>query len=162
MAEANHPWRERLVLLNEELRGRAALQWEELDGIDRKASTILAGTGVVLALVINNARPLQETHASSVLFFIAVIGLAAALASGVFVLWPRRLDTVPAAQRLVDEYHSQSYDETLRALVATRARATETNRQTVEAKVRALKVQVAFFGVAAACLVVASLTQLLP
>ncbi len=158
MAGANHPSREQLILLNEELRRRADLQWEEMDGLERKAAAILAGTGVVLALAVNNAEGVQGSLEPRCLFVVALISLMVALAGGVAVLWPRPIATVPSPQRLL-EYRSREHDETLDTFVLTRAHAVEGNDQKVAAKAHALRVQMVFFGIAAACLVLASVAS---
>ena len=86
------PGPEQLRLLNDLVQSRLQLQTDELDSLDRKATTVLAGTGVLLGLVVNNVA----TFATSVspvppwLFYASLVCLAPGLLAGLWTLWPRR------------------------------------------------------------------------
>lgn len=53
-ASSPDPWEPQRRLLLGQIEGRLRVQFDELDGLDRKATTVLAATGVTLGLVVNN------------------------------------------------------------------------------------------------------------
>lgn len=151
-----NPPREQLTLLNEELKRRAELQSEEMEGLDRKGSTMLAGTGVVLGLVINNVDAFTTTLPGvRFLFLGALVVLTLALLAGVIVLWPRKAKVVPAPRRLVEGYYAQDHDDTLARLLSTRLAAAELNKNLTVGKVRALMWQMVLMAIGGVGLVLA-------
>jgi hypothetical protein len=156
----DYPPREQLVLLNEELHGRAGLQSDELEGLDRKASTMLAGTGVVLAVVINNVNQFQLTGCEARdLFYGSLVSLSAALFAGVVALWPRQIRVIPSPRGLVERYYAKGYDETLANLVSSRLKAAELNKNISVGKVRALKFQMVLVALGGLSIVLAFLAK---
>jgi len=147
MTGAPNPPREQLVLLNEQLQGRGELQSGELEGLDRKASTMLAGTGVVLGLVVNNVDKFQAVAAAPrCVFFGSLFLLAVGIVAGVVALWPRRIKVVPSARGLVEGYYARSHDDTLANLVSVRLRALEENKNLSKVKIWALRAQMSLFA----------------
>ncbi len=124
-----YPPRDQLELLNEELHKRAELQSDELEGLDRKASTVLGATGVVLALVVNNARQFHTVSGEARnVFFGSLVILAVGLVVGLLTLFPRDIKVVPNPRHLLEQYYAASTEETLAQLAVTRLRAFEENR----------------------------------
>jgi hypothetical protein len=160
VSPSKYPPREQLVLLNEELSGRAALQSDEIEGIDRKASTMLAGTGVVLGLVVNNVGQFQgEIPEARYLFFGSLAVLAVGLVAGVFALWPRRVRVVPEPRGLVEGYYAQDHDHTLANLVSIRLRALEENKNFSRHKVLSLRAQMLLLAAGGIGLVLAFIAK---
>jgi hypothetical protein len=156
MVGVSNPPREQLGLLNEELQGRATLQSSELEGLDRKASTMLAGTGVVLGLVVNNVDRFQAVAAAPrLVFFASLAVLAVGVVAGVIALWPRRVKVVPSPRGLVQGYYARDHDDTLANLVSIRLRALEENKNVSTGKVWALRAQMSLFAIGGIGLVLA-------
>src|SRR5688572_13156410 len=75
-------------LLLEQVEGRLDVQFDELDGLDRKATTVLAATGVTLGLVINNASDFASSPCPVPwVFYGALVVLAIGLIAGVVAMW---------------------------------------------------------------------------
>ncbi len=156
MAGTLNPAREQLVLLNDELQKRAALQSSELEGLDRKASTMLAGTGVVLGLVVNNVDRFQAVVAAPRWVFFGSLGvLAMGVVAGVIALWPRRVKVVPSPRGLIQGYYARDHDDTLANFVSVRLLALEENKNLSRGKVWPLRAQMSLFALAGIGLVLA-------
>ena len=83
-ASSPDPWEPQRRLLLEQVEGRLRVQFDELDGLDRKATTILAATGVTLGLVVNNTDDFAKAKDPvPFLFYAALVVLAAGLIAGV-------------------------------------------------------------------------------
>jgi hypothetical protein len=127
-----------------------------MEALDRKASTMLAGTGVVLALIVNNIDQFRSAACGPrYLYYGALMSLTAALVAGVFALWPRKAKVVPSPRGLVEGYYAREHDDTLASLVATRLRAAEVNKNLAKWKVRALEAQMVLLAVGGGALVLA-------
>ncbi len=156
MAGVSNPPREQLGLLNKELQGRAALQSSELEGLDRKASTMLAGTGVVLGLVVNNLDRFQAVSAPArLVFYPSLAVLAMGVVAGVIALWPRRVRVLPSPRGLEQGYYARDHDDTLANLVSIRLRALEENKNVSTGKFWALRAQMSLFAIGGIGLVLA-------
>jgi hypothetical protein len=148
-----HPPQDHLDLLNGELKRRTEIQLEELEGIDRKASTVLAGTGVLLGLVVNNFKEFpKEDACPATLFFGALLVLVLGLSAGVAALWPRRAKVVPAPRQLVEAYYAKTKQETAAVLISTRLKAFEENKNLSRAKGLFLRAQMLFLMIGGAAL----------
>jgi hypothetical protein len=151
-----YPPREQLTLLNQELVSRSRVQLDELDGLDRKASTFVAATGVVLGLVGNNANSFASSaDLVRYAFLAAVLLFAFSLICGLFEFWPRRLLTVPDGQGLVDKYYALLPEPTLASLVSTRADALRNNDTACIEKFHWLRRQMLCFAIGSGLLVFA-------
>jgi hypothetical protein len=121
---------------------------------------MLAGAGVVLALLINNVSEFQNATAEArYLFFGALFALAAALIAGVVALWPRRVKVVPSPRGLVEGYYARDHDDTLASLVSTRLHAAELNKNLSVGKWWALRFQMVLVAIGAIGLVFAFLVK---
>jgi hypothetical protein len=155
-----YPPVDQLVLLNEELQQRAELAADEMEGLDRKATPMVAGTAVVLGLGVNNVDlfrglPCEPRY----LFFGALVALMGALVAGVVTLWPRKAKVIPSPRGLVEGYYAKDHDETLANLVSARLHAAELNKNLARGKIWALKAQMFLLAVGAASLVLAFLLK---
>ena len=139
---APQPTAEQLDLLDSEIGRRLDYQMTELDGLDAKATTVLAATGVVFGLV---GTGLQAFDTSSLparaTFYLALVLLVAGLAAGVRNLWPQRPMFVPEPGPFLSQYWAKSASETRAVLARTRAEAFRINVPFVEDKARWLRRQ---------------------
>ncbi len=145
---------DQIRLLHGQVDARLGRQQREWEGIDRKATTVLAATGVVLGLVVNNG----VTFAAGIgygpgLFVAALLALASCLAVGLLAITPRLIDDVPEPGPLLTLYAAQSEAYTLGVLAKSKATALVTNRPKLRWKVRLLKVQIGLLAVAGCLLV---------
>lgn len=128
--QRTYPPPEQLELLAAELEGRAEAQSAEVEGLDRKASTALAATGVVLGLVLNSVSQFRDAAwQPRSLFLGALVALAAGLVSGVGAIWPRRVKIVSAPRRLIEGYYAKSRANTQEGHVAPRLRRLQGDRR---------------------------------
>lgn len=150
---------EQVRLLNELVQSRVQLQTEELDTLDRKATTVLAATSVLLGLVVNNidrfANP--AVLAAALAFYGSLISLALGLLAALWTLWPRRIQVVPHPSKLVEQYYSRHPDDTLPEILSTRTQGWKHNVPTVDRKSLGLKFQISLLAaggvlLAAACI----------
>jgi hypothetical protein len=136
------PDRDQLELLLGQVDQRIQNQRDEWDGLDRKATTILATTGILLGLVINNVDDLSGTPTPGPsVFFLALVTLVAALGAGVIAMFPRRFGDAPDPQPFLDLYAARPTDETLASLASTKAGEHTKNTATVRLKVQAVRTQ---------------------
>jgi hypothetical protein len=150
---APQPTLDQLDLLDHEVGRRLDYQMTELDGLDAKATTVLAATGVVFGLA---GTGLQAFDTSSVVavatVYLALVLLVAGLGAGVRNLWPQRPMIVPEPEPFLRQYWDKSTPETRTALAFTRAKAFTMNKPFVEAKARWLRVQMIVLVIGAICL----------
>lgn len=141
-----------LRLLLEQVERRSDRQREEWDGLDRKATTILAASGVLLALVINNQTEFgRRADPGPVLFTIAVGALVIGICAAVVVMFPRTFVVVPEPQAL-RVYASGDESTTMATLVATQVEAFRLNRESLQLKLKGLRIQMALTAVAVVAL----------
>jgi hypothetical protein len=149
------PELDHLRLLLEQVDQRVRYQRDEWDGLDRKATTVLATTGVLLGLVVNNATYLSGTPPPGpFVFFLALGALVVALVAGVVALWPREFRVVPEPKPFVDAYAGEPTDKTLGTLVSTKAMYFAENRGPMTTKLRLLRGQVVLVTLAGLLLAV--------
>lgn len=148
---------EQVRLLNDLVESRLQLQTDELDSLDRKATTVLAGTGVLLGLVVNNVDAFAKSTSAGppILFYGSLILLAAGLVAGLWTLWPRRIQVVPQPAALVDQYYARHPDDTLPEILSTRRKGWADNKPVVERKSRRLKLQIILLATGGVLLVAA-------
>ncbi len=140
-----------LELLTAELEGRLKAQSGEVESLDRKASTGLAATGVVLGLVVNNVDKFATALSGPRNVFLGSLALlAAALACGVWSIWPRRAKVVPSPRRLIEGYYAKSRDDTLANLVSARLRAFEENKNLSLSKILWLRLEMSLLALGGA------------
>jgi hypothetical protein len=155
MSDAPLPDLEHLRLLLDQVDQRIAYQRDEWDGLDRKATTVLATTGVVLGLVVNNAGAFAATPSPGpTLFIVALCALVVGLVAGVITLWPREFKVVPQPGPFLDRYGGAATDLTMGTLVRTKADAFQDNLPTLIWKLRALRAQMGLLTGASVVLVI--------
>jgi hypothetical protein len=141
-------------LFHEQVDSRIALQFDTTDGLDRKATAVLAATGVVLGLVINNADHFATSRDLAPLLFIeALVVLAFALAAGVIALWPRPFNVVPEPGPLLDQHANKAPVESIGELLATKRKAFDDNKGVSRSKLRRLRAQMVLLAVGGGLLV---------
>lgn len=146
---------EHLQLLHDQIEGRIALQHAEWDGLERKGTTVLAATGVVLALVVNNAKALEAYPAPAPSLFIVTLALlAAGIGAGVIALWPREFNVAPEPSPLLSGYTAHASDFTLATLIKTKAQAYDDNRSRKRPKLWAIRAQLLLLAAAGGLLFV--------
>ena len=146
------PSLDHLELLHGQIEGRIELQRTEWDGLERKGTTVLAATGVVLGLVVNNAETFRAFPAPAPTIFLAALGtLALGLLAGVVSLWPREFKVAPEPTQLLDKYAAESTEYTLGRVLTTKAGAFSENQDRVRPKLWAIRVQLLILA-AAGCL----------
>jgi hypothetical protein len=152
----NLPEADHLRLLLEQVDQRVRYQRDEWDGLDRKATTVLATTGVLFGLVVNNAEGLGDTPAPGPWCFLGALAmLVLALAAGVVALWPREFRVVPEPEPFVSAYAGKATDLTLGTLISTKAKYFGENRSPMKAKLWLLRGQVVLVAGAGVLLAVA-------
>jgi hypothetical protein len=141
-------------LLLEQLDARMETQSDELDGLDRKATTVLVATGVLLGLVVNNAR---DFPTSPPLLPLALYGslavLAVALFAGVWSLWPSRFAVVPEPGPFLAQYATRMPVDTMGELLSTKADAFNGNAKVARKKANRLRFQMVLLAVGGGLLV---------
>jgi hypothetical protein len=141
-------------LLLDQVEGRLKVQSEELDGLDRKATTILGATGVVLGLVISNASDFATSPCPvPYLFYGALVVLAAGLVAGVWTLWPRSFQVVPEPGPFLAEHQSKTPEHTIGELVKTKADVFVFNKKVVETKADRIRLQMVLLALGGILLV---------
>jgi hypothetical protein len=148
-----YPEVDHLKLLHDQLSERSAHQDDELEGLDRKASTMLASVGLVFGLILNNADHFSladlctcQTFWFPVAYYVALFVLAVGLLFGVWQLWPQNISVVPRPGRLIDGYYWKPTDETLAVLLSARVKALEQNEGLTRKKSLRLRVQMVSVG----------------
>jgi hypothetical protein len=143
-------------LLLEQVEGRLEVQLDELDGLDRKATTVLAATGVLLGLVINNAGDFATSPWPVPGVFYGALGvLAVALFAGVRTLWPIKVCAVPEPRPFLDQHASKQPVETIGELANTKADAFRKNVEFARIKGKQLRLQMSLLAVGGLLLVLA-------
>jgi hypothetical protein len=155
-----YPPRDQLVVMADEMRTRLGVQLAELDGLDAKATTVLAAAGVVLGLATGAAKDLATAVAPApLLFYGALVVLGIDLVLGVWALWPRKAKVVPEPGPFVDGYYSKTADETMAALIVARRDAYEQNVSLTSDKGDRVRVQMVLLAVGGLALISAYLVQ---
>jgi uncharacterized membrane protein len=133
-------------LLLEQTEARLTLQSDAIDGLDRKATAVLASTGVLLGLVINNTGHFAASSwpVPSV-FYAALIVLAVGLIAGVHALWLIPFWAVPEPGPLLAQHSNRTPEETIGELVTTKAEAFRLNTVKGQIKVDRLRRQMFLF-----------------
>lgn len=146
---------EHLQLLHDQIEGRLAVQHDEWDGLERKGTTVLAATGVVLGLVVNNAAAFKAYPAPAPTLFLAALAvLALGIAAGVVTLWPREFRVAPEPGPLLESYAAKASDYTLARVAKTKAEAFALNQSSVRPKLRAIRAQLLLLAAAGGMLFV--------
>lgn len=144
-----------LQLLHDQIEGRAAVQHDEWDGLERKGTTVLAATGVVLALVVNNAKAFDAyPPPAPTLFIVTLALLALGVGAGVITLWPREFKVAPEPGQLLAGYTAQPSDYTLARVLKTKADAFDVNVTRVRPKLWAIRAQLLLLAAAGGLLFV--------
>jgi hypothetical protein len=147
-------------LLLEQVEGRLKVQLEEVDGLDRKATTGLAATGVILGLVVNNVGSVTTApDPVPLLFHGALVVLAAALVTGVFALWPRKLWVVPEPTPLLAQHAAGQPEHTVGELLSTKAAAYDLNVKLTDSKGDRVRFQMLLLAIGGGLLVGAYLLE---
>lgn len=148
---------EQVRLLNDLVQARLELQRDELDSLDRKATTVLAGTGVLLGLVVNNVDAFAHatSQAAPIFLYSSMVSLALGLVAGLWTLWPRHIQVIPHPTNLVEQYYARHPADTLPEILSTRRTGWEKNKPVVERKSWRLKIQIGLLAAGGVLLVVA-------
>lgn len=153
-ASSPDPWEPQRRLLLEQVEGRLRVQFDELDGLDRKATTILAATGVTLGLVVNNTDDFAKAKDPvPFLFYAALVVLAAGLIAGVRALWPRDIEVVPDPGPFLEQHGTSLPMAVLGELVSTKALAFANNHGIARTKGNRVRVQMVLLAVGGLLLV---------
>jgi hypothetical protein len=141
-------------LLLEQIESRLRVQFDELDGLDRKATTVLAATGVTLGLVINNAGSLDNAPALvGFMFYSALVVLAAGLVQGILALWPRRIQVVPDPGPLLEQHQQSPLELIIGEVVSTKSLAFAINHPIARLKGDRVRIQMVLLAVGGTLLV---------
>jgi hypothetical protein len=141
-------------LLLEQVEGRLKVQFDELDGLDRKATTVLAATGVTLGLVINNAGHFASSPIPVPwVFYGALVVLAAGLVAGVVTLWPRDVQVVPDPGPFLEQHQTSLAEPILAELISTKALAFAENHPIARTKGDRVRIQMVLLALGGALLV---------
>ncbi len=162
MTDTSSPGRtlEQRRLLLEQVDARMRAQSDEWDGLDRKATTVLAANGVILGLVINNAGSFAASPpVVSLAFYASLAVLAIALVAGIRSLWPRAFAVVPEPQQFLDQHAKQSPEQTMGELASTKAKAFGDNKAAASTKVGRVRWQMALLALGAGLLVSAYIIE---
>jgi hypothetical protein len=141
-------------LLLEQVEGRIKIQFDELDGLDRKATTVLAATGVTLGLVINNAGHfVSSPRPVPLVFYEALVILAAGLIAGVLAMWPRNVEVVPEPKPFLEQHGTSLPEVTVGELVSTKALAFTRNHGIARRKGDRVRIQMVLLALGGSLLV---------
>lgn len=141
-------------LLLDQVESRLQVQFDELDGLDRKATTVLAATGVTLGLVINNAGSFASSPgAVPWAFYGALVVLAAGLIAGIAALWPRKVQVVPDPGPFLEQHQTSMPELILGELISTKALAFAENHPIARTKGDRVRVQMLLLAVGGSLLV---------
>jgi hypothetical protein len=155
MSDAPLPDLEHLRLLLDQVDQRIADQRDEWDGLERKATAVLATTGVLLGLVVNHAEAFVATRSPGpTLFVVALTALVGGLIAGVMTLWPRRFTAVPEPGPFLDRHSGAATDFTMGTLVSTKADAFKANLPTLRRKLWLVRTQMGLLSGASVLFVV--------
>lgn len=159
MSEDQLPSRELLGLLDREVRGRLDYQLTEVDGLDTKATTVLAASGVFLGLVVTGTKAsVHPALVTTLTLDAALLVLTVCLFIGAYVIWPREVRVVPNPTELVTNYTGKSLEKTLADLIGTRKDAYVLNGPLLRKKSFWLKGQMLGLAFAGALIAVSLLT----
>jgi hypothetical protein len=143
------PSPEHLRLLHDQIEARNGLQHDEWDGLERKGTTVLAATGVMLALVVNNAKSFEAYPAPAPTLFIGTLALLAlGIGAGVVTLWPRDFKVAPEPAPLLEGYTAEATDYTLARVLRSKAAAFEVNESSKRPKLWAIRAQLLLLAAA--------------
>jgi hypothetical protein len=141
-------------LLLEQVDGRLRVQFDELDGLDRKATTVLAATGVTLGLVINSADTFaSDPSVVQVAFYGALFVLAVGLIAGVIALWPRDIQVVPDPGPFLEQHQTNLPEPILGELVSTKALAFAENQAIARKKGDRVRIEMVLLALGGSLLV---------
>jgi hypothetical protein len=150
---ARLPTIEQLTLLEREMAAALVRQREAWDGLDRKGTTLMATTGVLLGLLANQAETIQAYRdPAPAAFKVALAMLVLGIVAGLFTLWPRQFTVVPDPKGLLS-YAGKAADYTLGTLASTEAAAYERNRGGMQFKLWMVRLQTALLVLAAIALI---------
>jgi hypothetical protein len=148
------PWEPQRRLLLEQVEGRLDIQFDELDGLDRKATTILAATGVTLGLVVNNTSDFAMANDPvPLLFYGALVVLAIGLIAGVTALWPRDVEVVPDPGPFLEQHGRNLPLAILGELTSTKALAFANNHGVSRTKGNRVRAQMLLLAAGGSMLV---------
>jgi hypothetical protein len=141
-------------LLLEQTEARLTLQSDAIDGLDRKATAVLAATGVLLGLVINNTDHFAASPwPMPLVFYGALVILAVGLIAGVQALWFIPFWVVPEPGPLIAQHANKTPEETIGELVTTKAEAVQRNANSGKIKVDRLRRQMILLALGGGSLV---------
>jgi hypothetical protein len=150
--------KEDLRFLLAQIEGRSSAQADAFDALDRKATTILAASGVLLGLAITSRAALANPSAVvSTAYDVALVMLVLGLIEGVSVLWTQGFTFVPEPRPFLDDAYGKTLDETLPTLLANKRDAFERNAQLNHHKDARLRLQMAVLIVGGTVLFAAQL-----
>jgi hypothetical protein len=148
------PTTEQRRLLLEQVEGTLRVQADAFDAMDRKVATVVAATGFLLGLVINNADHFAKARDGvTLVFYLALIALAAAFVVGLSALWPREIGLVPEPEPFLQQHATRLPADTLGELVSTKALVYGNNREVSQSKFGLLRWQTFLLAVGGVLLV---------
>lgn len=110
---------------------------------------MLAATGVLLGLAVNNASAFETYPAPApALFLVALAALALGVGAGVITLWPREFKVAPEPGPLLKGYTAAATDYTLAQVLQNKAGAIAINEGKRRPKVLAIRFQLVLVAAA--------------
>lgn len=135
-------------LLLAQLDAELASQLGAWDQIERKGTTMLGATGVLLGLVVSNSKTFEAyPDPAPALYLIALFVLVAGLVAGVVMIWPRDFQELSGPDALL-KYDDDTTEHTVGVLLTTKAEAYKANINPMWWKVRAAMAQMVLLAVA--------------
>lgn len=143
-------------LLLEQVEGSLKVQSDAHDALDRKVATVVAATGFLLGLVINNTSDFAAARDGvTFAFYLALIALAVALVIGLAALWPRPFGLVPEPEPFLEKHATKLLPEIVGVLISTKARVYGDNKEVARSKYKLLRWQTFLLAVGGVMLVAA-------
>jgi hypothetical protein len=127
--EEAYPAAEHLQVLYPQLVTGLAAQSAELERIERKATTVLATTGILAGLALTAGSQLTVGLLGGLCFAAALITFLIGIACGVIILWPEASKGVVDAQRLMEIAYSPPTNRLLAVLSASAGKSFQLNRE---------------------------------
>lgn len=126
--EADYPPKDHLDALLQLVAAGMEGQGDEFERIERKATTILATTGVLAGLAVNGAARLARGSIATVLLGVGLVVLLYGVVCGILVIWPESTKGANDPERLLVTGYNPPTSRLLAGAVSAIAEAARLNR----------------------------------
>lgn len=129
-----------LELIYEISKEKLNIQQTQKNSLENKASTLIAFTGGILALLMGAYDTITKYPIiSQTLIIISVIGFALTVIQSIAVIWVKKYRTDPNIEKLAENYLEKSQDEVTLQLISNCIGAWKHNEKIIERNADLLK-----------------------